>query len=120
MDIITVNQAGELLLSAIVAIAAGGLFNAPLNLFIVSVLKRFVPESLISAGTLQLGGGIVLTVLFWIATHFGQVDLFNNVSNFIIVVGPALLNLLSGMAGSSALYSTAVKSNTGFVSYKRS
>lgn len=120
MEIITINKAAELLVAAIAAIAAGGLLNAPITVFVVSVLKRLLPESLVSAGTMQLVTGMILTVLFWIAAHFGKVDLFNNVTNFVIVVGPALLNLLAGLTGASAMYATAVKTNTPFIGNKRS
>lgn len=120
MDVITIDKAAELLIAAIAAIAAGGLLNAPITLFLVSVLKRFIPANLIGAGTLQLAVGILATALFWVASHFGSVDLFNNVTDFIIVVGPALLNLFAGLTGASAMYATAVKSNSPVIGFKRS
>ena len=120
MDVITIDKAAELLLAAVAAIAAGGLLNAPITLFLVSVLKRFIPGNMVSAGTLQLAVGILATALFWVASHFGQVDLFNNVTDFVIVVGPALLNLFAGLTGASAMYQTAVKANSAVIGFKRS
>lgn len=120
MDVISIDKAAELMIAAIGAIAAGGLLNAPITLFLVSVLKRFLPANLVSAGTLQLAVGILATVLFWVSGHFGRVDLFNNLSDFIIVVGPALLNLYATFTGASTLYNGAVKANSAVIGYKRS
>lgn len=120
MDVISIDKAAELLLAAIAAIAAGGLLNAPITLFAVSVLKRVVPEAKVSSQMLQFAVGLLLTVLFWIASYFGKVDMFNNVTAFVLAVGPALLNLFAGLTVSSAGYAVAKKANAAVIGYSRS
>lgn len=120
MDIITVDKAAELLAAAIAAIAAGGFGSAPITVFIVSVLKRIIPEAVVSAGVLQFVTALALTALFWLAGAFGRADLFKNVIDFILVAGPAVIGLLTALSGSSGLYKLAVKFDAGVIGYKRS
>lgn len=120
MDVITIDKAGELLIAAIAAIVAGGLGGAPLTAFLVSVVKRFDPNENVSSSTLQLVVGGGLTVVYWVAAHFGQADLFASVSNFVLAAGPALLALLATLSGSGLIYAASVKTGNSVFGYKRS
>jgi len=115
-DVITVEQAAELLIGALTAIVAGGFGSAPITTFLVSVWKHIPALDAIPAATLQFVTGLVLTVLFWIAQAAGAQVQFENVVQFVVVAGPALLATLSG---SSLLYQAAKKTGAGFVGYQR-
>lgn len=122
---ISPTQAGELLMAAIVAIVAGGLGSGPLTTFVVGALKHFIPapddsgNGGVSAPTLNLLVGGALTIVYWIATHFGLQVQFNSISDFILVSGPALLNLLSTMYSASAIHNVAAAQNVPVFGYKR-
>ena len=118
-DVITVEQAAELLIGALTAIVAGGFGSAPITTFLVSVWKHIPALDAIPAATLQFVTGLVLTVLFWIAQAAGAQVQFENVVQFVVVAGPALLALLATLSGSSLLYQAAKKTGAGFVGYQR-
>lgn len=122
---ITPQQAGELLVAAIGAIVAGGLGGGPLASFVVGLLKHVVPapdangNNGVSAPTLNLLVGGLLTVLFWIAQHFGVQQQFNSISDFLLVAGPALLTLLTTMYSASAVHNAASAQKVAVFGYKR-
>lgn len=119
MDVITIEQAAELLLAAITAIVAGGLGSAPITTFLVSVLKHIPALNVVPASTLQFVTGFVLTVIFWIAQALGVEVQLQSVMDFALVVGPAILGLLATLSGSSLWYQAAKKTGAGFVGYQR-
>lgn len=119
MQVITPNEAAELLIAAITAIAAGGLVNAPITTFLVSLVKRIPMLADVSGGTIQFAVGLVMTVLFWIAQATGLQFQFENIAEVIATVGPMILGLLTTLAGSNALYSVARRQRAGVVGYSR-
>lgn len=119
MDIITLEQAAELLLNALMAIAVGGFGSAPITTFLVSVWKHIPALNGVPAATLQFVTGLALTVIFWIARAFGFDVQFNSFLEFIVVAGPALLGLFATLSGSSLWYQAAKKTNAGWVGYQR-
>lgn len=119
MDIITLEQAAELLLNALMAIAVGGFGSAPITTFLVSTLKHIPALDVVPSATLQFVVGLVLTVLFWVARAFGFEAQFNSFVEFVVVAGPALLGLFATLSGSSLWYQAAKKTNAGWVGYQR-
>lgn len=119
MDVITLEQAAELLLNALAAIVAGGFGSAPITTVLVSALKHIPQLNSISAGTIQFAVGLLLTCIFWIAQAAGVQVQFESIMDFVVVAGPAVLTLLATLTGSSAYYEAAKKSKAGFVGYQR-
>ena len=119
MDIITVEEAARLLLETLMAIAVGGMFSAPITLFLVSTLKRVPLFNAWSAEILQLAIGLILTVVVWIVARLGYIQQFETVVGIILVVGPALISLFTALAVSSAAYNLAVRYRVGYLSYQR-
>lgn len=119
MEVISVNEAAELLMAALVAIAAGGLVNAPITTFVVSLVKRIPQLADVSGGTIQFVVGLLLTVVFWIAQAAGLQVQFESISDVIATVGPMIIGLLTTLAGSNVLYQAARQSRAGVVGYSR-
>lgn len=119
VPVIPVEDAGALLLAAIASIIGGAVLNAPITVFVVSIAKRLDKNQTISGGTWQIVVGGVVTVIIWVARRYGFEGQANEAFNFIVIAGPALLNLLSTFVSSSALYKTAAKTDTPLVGYQR-
>lgn len=119
MDIITVNEAAELLIAALTAIAAGGLVNAPITTFVVSLVKRVPALATVSGGTIQFVVGLLLTVVFWLAQAVGLQVQFESITEVIATTGPIILGLLTTLAGSNALYQVARTQRAGVIGYSR-
>lgn len=116
---ITVQEAWALIFSAITAVVAGGLGGAPLTAFVVGLAKHIPALDEISAPTLNLFVGGFLTAAWWIASHFGYQVQFTAASDFVLKAGPALLALLTTMAGASTLHKAARAENVPVFGYKR-
>src|SRR5690554_6419280 len=114
VEIISVNEAAELLIAALTSIVAGGLGGAPITMFLVSVFKHIPALDDIPSQTIQFVVGLVLTVLLWIAQALGMEVQFQSIAEAIVVIGPAVLSLLATLTGSSLLYQS-VKGRAGFV-----
>lgn len=112
-------QAGELLLGSIVAIVAAGFGGAPITAFLVGLAKHVPFLDAVSAPTLNLFVGGILTVLYWLASHFGLEIQFKSASDFILVAGPAVLTLFTTMAGASQLHKAAAAEKLPVLGYKR-
>lgn len=119
VPVIPIEDAGALLINTLLAIAGGAVLGAPITVFLTSVLKRIPQLASVSAGALAATSGIVITVIVWIARHFGFEVQINTLFDVIVVVAPALMTLFTTLTGGSALYSTAVKANAPIVSYQR-
>ena len=119
MEIITINEAAELLLAALTSIAVGGLAGAPITLFLVSTLKHIPALNVVPSATIQFVVGLLLTVAMWIAQAAGVQVQFQSVLDFVTTVGPAILALLTTLSGSAALYQAAKKTNAGWLGYQR-
>lgn len=119
MEVISLEQAAELLLNALMAIAVGGLGSAPITTFLVSVLKHIPALNVVPSATIQFAVGLLLTVVFWVARAFGFEVQFNSLMELIVVAGPALLGLFATLSGSSLWYQAAKKTGAGFVGYQR-
>lgn len=117
---ITPDQAGALLMSAIAAIVAGGFGGAPITSFLVGLLKHVPALDNVSAPTLNLFVGGILTAAWWVASKFGFGVQFKSFTDFVLVVGPALLTLLTTMVGASTIHKAAAKEQLAVVGYKRS
>lgn len=115
--IISLPEAVQLLADAVAAILVAGFAGAPITLFVVATLKRFVP---VDSGVLQFVVAIVLTLLFWLAQYFGYEAQFRSIVDFVMVSGPALLALLTTLFGSSALYHSARRNAIPVAGYSRS
>ena len=119
VPVIPVEDAGALLLAAIASIIGGAVLNAPITVFIVAIAKRLDKNQVVTGGVWQLIVGGAVTVTIWIARRYGFEGQANEAFNFIVIAGPALLNLLTTFVGSSALYKTAAKTDTPLVGYQR-
>lgn len=118
MTVITPEQAARLLLNALTAIVLGAFGNAPITLFLVSVIKRFVPAEY-GAGIIQFLVGLGLTVVFWLAQYFGYEMQFRSAVDFILLAGPALLAFISTLTASSAYYHAAKAQGVPVLGYSR-
>ncbi len=116
---ITVEEAAELLLAAITAIGLGGLAGAPVTTFLVNLAKRIKALESVSASTIQLVIGTLLTALFWVAQRYGFEAQFNSVSELIVAAGPILLSLFATLSGSAVIYNTAKKAGDPAFGYQR-
>lgn len=116
---ITPEQAGELLLGAITAIVAGGFGGAPISSFVVGLLKHIPALDDVSAPTLNLTVGGIITVLWWIASRLGLQVQFKSVSDFLLTAGPAFLLFLTTMVGASTIHKAANNENVSVFGYKR-
>lgn len=119
VPVIPVEDAGALLLAAIASIIGGAVLNAPITVFVVSIAKRVDKNQVVSGGTWQIIVGGVVTVVIWIARRYGFEGQTNEAFNFVVIAGPALLNLLATFTGASALYKTATKVETPLIGYQR-
>lgn len=114
-----VDAAASRLLDAIVAIVGLAVIQAPITTFIVSVLKRIDSAGRIPSSWYAVFIGGVLTVIVWVARHFGVEAQVNSLFDFVVVAGPYLLNFLLTLTGASALYKGARASNAPIVGYER-
>ena len=119
MEVISVNEAAELLIAALAAIAAGGLVNAPITTFVVSLVKRIPALATVSGGTIQFVVGLLLTAVFWLAQAAGLQVQFESITEVVATTGPMILGLLTTLAGSNALYQVANRSQVGVIGYSR-
>lgn len=117
---ITLEEAAALLLSAITAIVVAGLGSAPITVFLVSIAKRLPFLEGISAQTIQLFVGGVLTALLWLARYFGVEVQFNSLVDLIVQAGPVVIAFLGTLGFSSAYYHRLRAANAPLVGYSRS
>lgn len=116
--IITPEEAARLLLNAVNAILIGAFGNAPITLFLVSVIKRFIPAEY-SAGIIQFLVGLTLTAIYWIAQYAGYETQFNSAVDFVLLAGPGLLTLIATLTASSAYYVAARTQHVPVIGYQR-
>lgn len=119
LPVIPIEQAGELLLAAIASIIGGSVLNAPITTFLVSILKRVDTEGRVSSDAWAVAAGAFVTVAVWLSRYFGVEVTITNVFQLVVVAGPLVLNLLTTLAGSSALYQAARKAHTPLIGYQR-
>ncbi len=113
------DQAGEMLLSTILGIIAAGAGGSALTAFFVGLLKHVSKLDNISAPSLNFFVGGVLTVVYWIVSHFGYASQFKAASDFILTSGPALITFLATMWGASKIHKGAVAEKIAVFGYKR-
>lgn len=118
-EVMSLEQAAALLLGAITAIVAGGLGSAPITTLLVSILKHIPALKGFSSSSIQFGVGAVLTVLFWVAQHFGYEVQFRSAVDILLAIGPGILMLLATLSGSSLWYRAAQKTGAGLMGSQR-
>jgi uncharacterized membrane protein YedE/YeeE len=119
IDVIPIERAAELLLAAISAIIGGALLQAPITTFLVSLLKRVPFLNGVGGGALAFVVAGFLTVAVWLSRAFGLEVQLDSAFNVIVVAGPAILNLLATLTGSSALYNVAKNQSVPIIGYER-
>jgi len=118
LDVIPVGEAGNQLMTALLAII-GSVFSAPLTLLVVSWLKMIPLLDAIPARTLQLLVAVVLVVLTWVTTFFGLTPQFNSLLNALQVAGPVVLQFVLTILGSASAYNYASRHELPIIGYQR-
>jgi hypothetical protein len=123
MEIISITEAGNILLAAIGAILAGGL-AAPVTQPVVNLLKFVLKlaglESKVSANTLSLVVAAVVSVAIWLSRHFGMELQAANVMDWLAVALPIVLSGLSMFLSQKGMYALSQRYEIPLFGYQRS
>ena len=123
LNIMPVDEAGQVLLAAIMAIIAGGMAS-PVTVPIVNLVKFIMAkvglEDAVSGNILAAIVAAVATVIIWIARWAGVELQGNNVLDLLQTVIPPVVTFLGMFAGQKSLFSWAVRKDVPVVGYQRS
>lgn len=123
MEIISITEAGNILMAAIGAILAGGL-AAPVTQPIVNVLKYILKlvgqENLISGNGLSLLVAAVVSFAIWLSRHFGVELQATNVMDWLTVALPIVLSGLSMFLSQKGMFALSQRFEIPVFGYTRS
>jgi hypothetical protein len=122
LQIMPVDEAGQVLLAAIMAIIAGGMAS-PVTVPIVNLVKFIMAkvgwEKAVSGNVLAAIVAAVVTVVIWVARWAGVELQVNNVLDLLQTVIPPVVTFLGLFAGQKSLFSWAVRKEVPVVGYQR-
>jgi len=118
LPIIPVEQAGELLVAALIAIVVA-LIDSPITALGVALLKHIPFLNPVPAKTLQFVVAGLITVIYWISAALGYGAEFNSVAAFLLSIAPAILGQVFRQGAASYIYKASQKNGVGFVGYQR-
>jgi hypothetical protein len=123
LNIMPVDEAGQVLLAAIMAIIAGGMAS-PVTVPVVNLVKFIMAkvglQDAVSGNILAAIVAAVVTVVIWIARWAGVELQVNNVLDLLQTVIPPVVTFLGMFAGQKSLFSWAVRKEVPVVGYQRS
>lgn len=122
LQIMPVDEAGQILLAAIMAIIAGGM-SSPVTVPIVNLIKFILAkvgqENLIGGNMLAAIVAAVVTVIIWVSRWVGVELQVNNVLDLLQTVIPPVVTFLGMFVGQKSLFSWAVRKDVPVVGYQR-
>jgi hypothetical protein len=122
LNIMPVDEAGQVLLAAIMAIIAGGMAS-PVTVPIVNLVKFIMAkvgwENAVSGNVLAAIVAAVVTVIIWVSRWAGVELQVNNVLDLLQTVIPPVVTFLGLFAGQKSLFSWAVRKEVPVVGYQR-
>jgi hypothetical protein len=122
LQIMPVNEAGQVLLAAIMAIIAGGMAS-PVTVPVVNLVKFILAkvgqENLIGGNMLAAIVAAVVTVVIWVSRWAGVELQVNNVLDLLQTVIPPVVTFLGMFVGQKSLFSWAVRKEVPVVGYQR-
>jgi hypothetical protein len=123
LQIMPVNEAGEVLLAAIMAILAGGL-SSPVTTPVVNVIKlilrRIGKEKAVGGNVIAAIVAMVVTVIIWVSRWAGVELDVNNLLDLLTTIIPPVLTFVGLIAGQKRLYNWAVQKEIPAYGYQRS
>lgn len=120
-DVVSVESGGQMLLAAILAIAAT-FVGSPLTTALVNILKVFVPDAEhggLSAEALRNMIAVGLWVIYSVLAHFNLQSSFESIGNLLVLLLAGVTPFLTTLLGSSIVHEAAVKHNIPILSYQR-
>lgn len=105
--------------NSLLVVLLGTTMSAPITVFLVSLLKRIRLLDNVPSQTLSMIVAAVLVAVVWTGRWLGLEVQVNSVFEAIQVAGPAVLQLILTLFGSSEAYALARKRDTAFIAYKR-
>jgi hypothetical protein len=122
LNIMPVDEAGQVLLAAIMAIIAGGMAS-PVTVPVVNVLKFLLKkagqENLISGNMLAVLVAAVVTIGIWASRLIGVEMQANNFMEWVRQAMPLVVSFLSLFASQKSLFSWAAAKEIPGVGYQR-
>lgn len=123
MDIVPITVAGEMLITAIAAILAGGLV-APVNVPLVNLAKYILNlvglEGHVSGNVLSLVVAAGITIAVWLSRHFGVELQLTTVFDWLTLAIPMVLSGLAMFFGQKATFAYMQKHDVPLFGYTRS
>lgn len=123
LQIMPVDEAGKVLLAAIMAILAGGL-SSPVTTPIVNVVKlilrRIGKEKAIGGNIIAAIVAAIVTVIIWVSRWAGVELEVNNLLDLLTTVIPPVLTFVGLVAGQKKLFSWSVEKELPVYGYQRS
>lgn len=123
MEVISVTEAGNILMAAIGAILAGGL-AAPVTTPVVNLIKGILKlvgwESKVSGNTISMAVAVVVTVAMWLSRHWGMELQANTVMDWLVVAIPPFVQVLSMFASQKGIFGLSQRLEAPGYGYTRS
>lgn len=113
--VIDISRAAELIVALVTALLIGAA-DSTFGVFVVGLLKRFLPN--VDPRKLSFFTATVLTALVWGATAVGRVDQLNSLFEWVMSVAPPTLALLTTFGGSAILHEKAHAAGVPIAGYK--
>lgn len=123
MEIISIQEASVILMTAIGAILAGGLaapVTQPVVNFLKYILKLAGQETLVSGNALSLLVAAVVSVAIWLSRHFGVELQAANVMDWLAIALPIVLSGLSMFLSQKGMFALSQRYQIPVFGYTRS
>ena len=119
LPVVSIEEAGALLAAFLTTVIGSAVLNAPITMFLVSIVKRLDKEQRVSSEGWALITGGTLTVLVWLARYFGFEIALNNAFQLVVVAGPLIISLMTTLFGAGILYQGAKVVHAPIIGYER-
>lgn len=119
LPVVDPGVAADLLIKTVSAIVLGAFGNAPITSVLVSVLKRIPGLESRTAPELTFGVATFLWVIAAVAGAAGYGIQLNSLLESLTTIIPAVLGLMTSLAGAPVYHEVAAKANVPVLGYKR-
>ena len=121
--IMSVNQAGDLLVNMVIAIIAGGaaapVFTPLVNLFKL-ILKLAGLENAVSGQVVNAWVAAIVVFVAWFSQHWGVELQAQSLMDWLVMIIPAVVTGIALFTGNKYMYQVAQKIELPWYNYKRS
>lgn len=123
MEVISITEAGNILMAAIGAILAGGLaapVTTPAVNLVKAVLKVAGLEDKVGGDVIAMVVAVVVTVAMWLSRHFGMELQATTVMDWLVVAIPPFIQVLSLFAAQKGIFALSQRLSAPGYGYTRS